>query len=210
MESSGRFSDRTENRVATKTKALDGIDPQAIKALGHPARLDALRLFNERSQASPNEIAGAMDVDVSYIAHHIRVLRECGCIELVDTVQRRGATEHYYRATKRANVTKEIAKALPKSMREGITAEMITAIFERIGEAIERETFDARDDRHVSWMSLTLDEQGWNAFVELKAKQLKEEMEIEAESVDRLAGSGAPGVKATTVSMLFEMPAERV
>ncbi len=194
--------------MASKIRPRDGIDSRAIKALGHPARLDALRLFNERDLASPNEIAKAIGMDVNRLAHHIRVLKECDCIELVKTEPRRGAIEHFYRATKRANVTQEIAKALPKSMREGITAEMVTAIFERITAAVEADTFDQRDDRHVSWMPLTLDEEGWQAFVELKANQLQREMEIEAESRERMAQSQEPAIKATTVNMLFEMPGQ--
>jgi DNA-binding transcriptional ArsR family regulator len=193
--------------VPAKTKSIAGLDSQAIKALGHPMRLDALRLFNERAQASPNEIAQALSVDVGALAYHIRVLRECDCIELVDTAQRRGATEHFYRATKKAFISRDLAQMLPTSMREGISVEAITAIFERIGEAFDAGTFDRRDERHVSWMPLTLDEQGWQAFVELKAKQLDLEMEIESESIERLAKSSAPEIKATTVSMLFEMPA---
>jgi DNA-binding transcriptional ArsR family regulator len=192
--------------VATKTQSRDGIDARVIKALAHPARLDALRIFNERAQASPNEVAQAMGVDVNYLAHHIRVLRDCGCIELVDTAQRRGATEHFYAATEAANVTREISKLLPKSMREGITAEMIYAIIGRITAAIDADTFDSRDERHVSWMPLTLDEQGWQALVDLKARALDEELEIESEARERLAGSGQPGIKATAVSMLFESP----
>lgn len=194
--------------MPAKTRTIAGLDSQAIKALGHPMRLDALRLFNERAQASPNEIAQRLDVDVGALSYHIRVLKECDCIELVDTAQRRGATEHFYRATRKAYVSRDLAQALPKSMREGISAEMISAIFERIGEALDAATFDARDERHVSWMPLTLDEQGWQAFVELKAKQLDLEMEIESESIERLAKSSAPAIRATTVSMLFEMPAD--
>jgi DNA-binding transcriptional ArsR family regulator len=192
--------------VPAKTSSRDGVSADAIKALGHPLRLDALRLFNERAQASPNEIAKAMGIPVNRLAHHIRVLRECDCIELVDTAQRRGATEHFYRPTERANVTRDISKVLPKSMREGITAEMISAIFERIKTAIEADTFDARDERHVSWVPMVLDEQGWLALVDLKARMLDEELEIESEARERLAGSGQSGVKATAVSMLFESP----
>lgn len=193
--------------MSTKAQPQDGLDAGAIKALGHPLRLDALRLFNERAQASPNEIAQAMGVPVNRLAHHIRVLRECGCIELVDTAQRRGATEHYYKPTERANVTQEISKLLPKSMRKGITNEMVFAIVQRITAAIDADTFDARDERHVSWMPMVLDGQGWQAMVDLKARMLDEELEIESEARERLAGSGQLGIKATAVSMLFESPA---
>lgn len=192
--------------MTAKTRPLEGIDPRAIKALGHPTRLDALRIFNERDRASPNEVAKEMGVDVGHLAHHVRVLRDCDCIELVGTAQRRGAVEHYYRATKRANVTEEIAQALPQSMREGITAEMLTAIFERISTAIDAGTFDGRSERHLSWMPLTLDEAGWKAMIALKAKTLDQEMEIEAESIERMTDSQEEPIRATTVGMLFEMP----
>ena len=43
--------------MPAKTRTIAGLDSQAIKALGHPLRLDALRIFNERAQASPSEIA---------------------------------------------------------------------------------------------------------------------------------------------------------
>ncbi len=194
--------------MPAKTRTIAGLDSQVIRALGHPMRLDALRLFNERVQASPSEIAQTLDVDVGTLAYHVRVLKECDCIELVETAQRRGATEHFYRATKKAFVSRDLAQMLPTSLREGMSAEAIKAIFERIGEALDGGTFDARDERHVSWMPLTLDEQGWQAFVELKAKQLDLETEIESESLERLAKSSAPAIKATTISMLFEMPAE--
>lgn len=194
--------------MPAKTRTIAGLDSQAIKALGHPMRLDALRILNERAQASPNEIAQMLGVGVGTLAYHIRVLKECDCIELVETAQRRGATEHFYRATKKAFISSDLAQMLPTSMREGISAEAINAIFERIGEALDAGTFDAREERHVSWMPLTLDEQGWQAFVELKAKQLDLEMEIESESIERLAKSSAPAIKATTVSMFFEMPAD--
>ena len=152
-----------------------------------------------------------MGVTINYLAHHIRVLRDCGYMELIDTAQRRGATEHFYRATEAANVTREISKLLPKSMREGITAEMIYAIVGRITAAIEADTFDSRDERHVSWMPMTLDEQGWQALVDLKARALGEELEIESEAHERMAGSGAPGITATAVNMPFRVaPARRI
>ena len=47
--------------------------------------------------ASPKAIAVELDLDVRSVAYHVRVLRKLGCIELVETQQRRGAVEHIYR-----------------------------------------------------------------------------------------------------------------
>jgi len=192
--------------ASAKTKADHSAESAMLKAVANPMRLDALRLFNERPIASPNEIANAMGIDVKLLSYHVRVLRECGCIEIVDTAQRRGATEHYYRATERANVTRTLSKLLPQSLREGLTGEAVTAIVRRISEAIDSGVFDARDDRHVAWLPLILDEQGWRDFVEFKAQQLEREMEIATESHERLVGSGKSGIRATAVSLLFEGP----
>jgi DNA-binding transcriptional ArsR family regulator len=192
--------------VTPKTQSPDGLHSRLFKALSDPMRLDALRVFNSRATASPNEVANAMNVPVNRLAYHVKVLREAGLIELVDTAQRRGATEHYYRATELALVSRELSTLLPQSVRKGMTGEAIGAIFERITESIEAGVFDARDERHVAWMPLTLDEKGWQDYVDLKARHLEEELEIKAQSQERLAQSDAPTVEATTVSLLFEMP----
>jgi DNA-binding transcriptional ArsR family regulator len=72
-------------------------DPQLVKALSHPLRARALPLFAD-GPISPNQVAKRLKVDVTSLAYHVRVLRELGCIELVETKQRRGALEHFYRA----------------------------------------------------------------------------------------------------------------
>jgi DNA-binding transcriptional ArsR family regulator len=75
-------------------------DQRLLKALAHPLRAKALPLFAEGT-VSPIQVARQLDVDVSHIAYHIRVLRKLGFIELVETRQRRGALEHFYRAADR-------------------------------------------------------------------------------------------------------------
>lgn len=74
------------------------VDQRLLKALAHPLRAKALPLFAEGT-VSPIQVAKQLDVDVSHLAYHIRVLRKLGFIELVETKQRRGALEHFYRAT---------------------------------------------------------------------------------------------------------------
>ena len=72
-------------------------DQRLLRALAHPLRAKALPLFTEGA-ISPIQVAKLLDVDVSHLAYHIRVLRKLGFIELVETRQRRGALEHFYRA----------------------------------------------------------------------------------------------------------------
>jgi DNA-binding transcriptional ArsR family regulator len=72
------------------------IDQRLAKALSSPLRARALALIAE-GVASPKRIAKELDLDVRSVAYHVRVLRKLGCIELVETQQRRGAIEHIYK-----------------------------------------------------------------------------------------------------------------
>lgn len=72
------------------------IDQRLAKALSSPLRARALALIAE-GVASPKRIAKELGLDVRSVAYHVRVLRKLGCIELVETQQRRGAIEHIYR-----------------------------------------------------------------------------------------------------------------
>lgn len=77
------------------------IDQRLAKALSNSVRAQALALIAE-GVASPNLIAERLGLDVRNVAYHVRVLKELGCVELVETQQRRGAIEHLYRVTEQA------------------------------------------------------------------------------------------------------------
>ncbi len=77
------------------------IDQRVAKALSSPLRARALALI-AAGVASPKAIADELGLDVRHVAYHVRVLRKLGCIELIETEQRRGAVEHIYRVVERA------------------------------------------------------------------------------------------------------------
>jgi DNA-binding transcriptional ArsR family regulator len=77
---------------------LHSLDPRLAKALSNDVRARALELFAEGSK-SPKSIAAELELDLRSVAYHVRVLRKLECIELVETLPRRGAVEHVYRAT---------------------------------------------------------------------------------------------------------------
>lgn len=76
------------------------IDQRLAKALSNSLRVRALALIAD-GVASPKAIADELGLDVRGVAYHVRVLRELGCIELVETRQRRGAVEHIYQVVNR-------------------------------------------------------------------------------------------------------------
>jgi DNA-binding transcriptional ArsR family regulator len=75
------------------------IDHRLAKALSHPIRAQALALIAGGSATSPKQLADRLGEDLPGIAYHVRVLNRLGCVELTETRQRRGAVEHFYKAT---------------------------------------------------------------------------------------------------------------
>jgi DNA-binding transcriptional ArsR family regulator len=181
------------------------VDQRLIKALAHPLRAQLLSMFNERV-ASPNQLAKELDEGLSQVSYHVKVLREYECIELVKTEPRRGAVEHFYRGTARVFFRDDVWKQLPKSVQSGISANVIQSIVDDAVEALGAETFDAREDRHLSWTPVIVDERGWEDLTTLFAEALERVLDIQAESAGRLAESGQEGIPAVTALMNFEAP----
>src|SRR3954447_8905752 len=132
----------------TKNKQ-EGVEQVVAKAFAHPLRVQILIILNEKV-ASPNMLSQQLDQSLNLVAYHVRVLEKYDCIELVDTKQRRGATEHFYRATRRQFMTDNEWTRMPKSLRPGLSGAMLKAAFDDVEAAINRDTFDEMPDRHLS------------------------------------------------------------
>jgi DNA-binding transcriptional ArsR family regulator len=179
------------------------VDQRVVRAMGHPVRVQALVILNERV-ASPNEIAKELGESVGHVSYHIKVLKECECIELVDTAPRRGAMEHYYRATDRAFLNSDEWATLPASLRPGISASGIDTIFKDISAAVAGGTFDKREDRHLSWTPVLIDERGWKELQDSLDEMLEKVFEIQSASAERLVAEDAPGIPVSVAMLGFE------
>ncbi|HEX5983267.1 MAG TPA: winged helix-turn-helix domain-containing protein [Solirubrobacterales bacterium] len=182
--------------------SLSGNDSTLLKALAHPVRARALTVLNQRV-ASPSQLAAEQGEAVGYVAYHVRVLHELGLIELVDTRQVRGATEHFYRGAVKPYLSDDFWARLPADARNGISVTGLDVLNRAIREAFEADTFDARTDRHLSNVTLDLDERGWREAQALLNSCLEGLLRIGAESEAR---DGDPTVRATFGLMGFESP----
>jgi len=188
-----------------RAKNRRGVNQDLVKSLAHELRAEILAILNER-MASPNELAKELDEGLSQVSYHVKVLKDYGVIRLVKTEPRRGAVEHYYRATSRAYLSDRDWHELPESVRIGMSADLFQAIVDDAVAAMEGETFDDREDRHLSWTPLMLDEQAWAAVQKLLNDTLKQVLKLNADAGKRLAKSKGPAI-STSVSMLaYEVP----
>src|ERR671912_395170 len=186
--------------------SLDLVDPRIAKALSHPMRAHILRILDERV-ASPNEIAEMIDERLPNVSYHVRALLDLDCIELVDTAQRRGAIEHYYRAVVRPFFSDRDWKRLPRSGRQAISGAALQKIWEDVSEALSAGTFESRSDRHLSHDEVVLDEEGWEAVAQL-LKDMDADLErIASDSAARLRQSGGGGIPGPGLRVAFRFPA---
>jgi hypothetical protein len=188
----------------TKQKK-DGVEQIVAKAFAHPLRVQILIILNERV-ASPNLLAQELNQSLNLVAYHVRVLEKYDCIELVDTKQRRGATEHFYRATRRQFLSDADIAGLPKSLRPGIATAIFKSIFDDIEEASNGGSLEEKEDIHVSRTPLVVDEQGWSEVSKLMKSTLDRVLEIQTESSERLAGGGEPGIVSKVHLLHFKSP----
>ncbi|MGA8745493.1 MAG: winged helix-turn-helix domain-containing protein [Solirubrobacterales bacterium] len=179
------------------------LDQRLIKALAHPLRADILSILNERV-ASPNELAKTLGEGLSQVSYHVKVLHECDCIELVKTEPRRGAVEHYYRATARAFLADDDWERLPEVVRSGLRASLLRGAVEDAMAALREGTFEARTDSHMSWTPLIVDGEGWKELTSLLAETLEGVLDIQTQSAGRLAQAGAEGIPAAVTIVGYE------
>lgn len=196
-----------DSKKTTERGSKHGIlDSRVVKALGHPVRVQALTILNERI-ASPNEISKELDQTVGHVSYHIKVLKECECIELVDTAPRRGAMEHYYRATSRAFLDVSDWAAVPESVRPGLSGSLLQTVFEDATTALTSGTFDKREDRHLSWTPMIVDREGWGELRKSLEEMLERVFEIQTASADRLTKADEPGIPVSVSMIGYETPA---
>jgi len=189
--------------LATTTKGQRSIEEAVAYAVGHRIRIAALAILNEGT-ASPNQIAKQIDEGVSKVGHHVKELVDSGCIELVGTEQRRGATEHFYRAIERPFISDEEARALPPETKREFAALILQAIMAEGLASLYAGRMDADDDIWMSWRSLSLDAQGQREVADEQAESYARIAEIEVKSAARLIDSGEEGTSTVVAAMAFE------
>jgi DNA-binding transcriptional ArsR family regulator len=157
-------------------------DQRLAKAMSHPVRLRLLGMLND-GIASPKELAERVGEPLDNIAYHMRVLARLGCIELVRTERRRGATAHYYRALTRAFIDSQGSADLELEARTAISATVLEDAFRLAFEATARGTFDSRTDRHLALMHLRLTEAGWSRVNAMLDEVIEEALALQAEAL---------------------------
>jgi DNA-binding transcriptional ArsR family regulator len=188
---------------AVKPKPITNIDdPRYLKAIAHPLRVRILALLKDR-QMSPKELAERFDVTLGAMAYHVRLLSQLGLIELVGTQQRRGATEHFYRALEHPRFSDAAWERLEPIAKQRLLSAMLRQIGEYTNSAAAAGGFD-RPDAHFTRTGMKLDERGWTDLSKATKKWLEQAGRIEDASARRLERSADEPLDVGLVLLLFE------
>jgi DNA-binding transcriptional ArsR family regulator len=170
--------DSTNGRAPGETS-----EARIAKALAHPLRARILQRLGERV-ASPGELAVELDAPLGVVSYHVRMLREYDCVELVRTEPRRGALQHYYKATARAVLDADQRRTLPAALRSELSGETLQGLVDDLAAAADAGAL-ADPETLVSRTPLELDERGWRKLNRLLARTQEQALAIAEESAAR-------------------------
>lgn len=146
---------------------------------------------------------------ITRVSRAFDLLFEFGWLRLTKTEtggRRRGAVEHFYRAKHPAVFYDEAWAPLPMSMKEMISGGILEEFVQRVKEAMEAGTIDAREDRHFSWMPLLLDRQGWDRALGKVDALFHWFLSEQEEANERMAETGEEPIPMTIALAAFESP----
>lgn len=199
------FRAREDSRVPNPTTKLETRTQNLIKALSFPLRAEIHRILSERV-ASPNEISKELGEHVTTISHHVRVLAELDCIEEVRQEPRRGAIEHFYKATVKPWVDTEDWDKMPLNVRKSFLGEAVDLFLRDCIAGIASGTLGDHSNIVLARDRTELDEQGLTEAREIADEAFKAIEEVAEKSANRLAESGEPGMTVPIMVACFPLP----
>lgn len=196
---------KSRNGAAPHLPAL--VNPRLAKALDSVLRQHIL-LAAVTGEFSPIELSKALDEDLSRVSYHVKVLRDdCdGMIEETRTEPRRGAVEHYYRATARSLLPAKTWRGLKKGLRAVVGAGQASDLFNDLAAALKAGKLQGTHDR-ITRIPLVLDAEGQRnvrAIAERATKEVEDEQRATAKRMTKANGDGSKATGHTFALLAFE------
>jgi DNA-binding transcriptional ArsR family regulator len=183
------------------------VDPRLVKALDHILR-QHIMLAAVAGEVSPNELSKALDEGLSQVSYHVKVLRDdCdGMIEETRTEPRRGAVEHYYRASAKTLFPAKAWRRLKKGLRAVVGAGQASDLFNDLADALKAGKLQGAHD-HIVRTPLVLDPEGQRnvqAIAERATKEVENEQRATAKRREKANGDGGEATGYTFALLAFE------
>lgn len=178
------------------------VDPQMIRALAHPLRVEILRQL-EGGPNSPKQLADRIEEALGNVSYHVKVLLACECIELIKTIPRRGAVEHVYGLKSGGTIGSRTWSEVPPALRTHYAGSSLTAFTDRAIEALDAGTAESREGSGLTWLPLTVDEPGWKELRRVLGNVETRFRAIADKSAERMEETDA-GIQVIVAVAAFE------
>jgi hypothetical protein len=182
------------------------------KVFVDPLRMKILAECNMREMSPKSFLEEFGGGSMSRVSRAFEVLDEYEWLRLVRTEtggKRRGAVEHFYRATEPAVLDEGLWSEASDSMKTLVSWRILETFARQVKEAIAAGTMDARADRHFTWMPLRLDQQGWETAVGWLYAIFHFLLEEQEDASARMAETGEEPIPMTVALAAFESPKDR-
>lgn len=183
--------------------------PRMAKVLGDPLNLKIVAESHRREMSPTQFVNEVEDAPFHSVARRFRLLAESGWLAVAGERsggRRRGATERFYRAITPALTDTSLWSRASEATRSTSSWTLFEQMAEQVREAIAAGTFDSRPDRHFSWVSLALDQDGWRQVIEAVDDTFVRVLQEQRGARGRLGESGSQASFATVYLAAFESP----
>lgn len=197
---------RKRRKAAKRKREVEG-SPQEVlvRALNHPVRVKALTILTDKV-ASPKEISKEIEVPLSNVSYHVRVLGELGLVEIVEEESVRGSVAHFYKAVERPLIHNPDWERLSPKVRSAFSSYVIETLMSDAARSLKAGLFDQREDRHLTRTPLLLDERGWRKVTAIQIKALDGILKEQAAATTRMENSQQQGIHVVAGMLCFEAP----
>lgn len=165
-------------------------NPQMVAAMGHPTRVHAITVLNERV-ACAAEIGKEIGRTSGHVSYHLKKLTGLGIIEDLGRRKRRDSrrTAVFYRALVRPWFDTDAWKQVEADNKPGITSNILALCNQDIAAAVIAGTIHG-DDNHISRIPMILDPPGYDQLVKYLDNATEEIVAIQQEAATRMKQGG--------------------
>lgn len=163
-------------------------------ALSHPLRARILyAMSSPERRCSATDIAEESGIDVKRLSYHMRELAAMGFVEQVDERPVRGSLEKIYAPIKGVEAWALEYQEMPTAFKQILAANVLKHGVTALGAAIDKGTFDARDDAVLGQDTFWSDEQGAKEAMAAVEDALQAMVGIRQSAKARLAKANEEG-----------------
>lgn len=179
------------------------------KVFADPLRLKVLAECRLREMSPKGFYDAFGGVSLARVQRAFDVLAEYSWLAPTQSEAERSradADEHLYGASEGALLDESTWPDMPAPMKPLVSMRIFETLADRVQDAVEAGTMAARDDQHLSWTPMALDQRGWETVISRVDALFYALSQVQRDADARMAESGEKPIPMTVALLAFESP----